>query len=294
MKIIPVAFDSLGTRAMATYIETDDVKIFIDPSVRLAPLRYNLAPHPVEIKRRDEHWQQIINFAQNCDVIIVTHYHYDHHNPDFPELFQDKFLIVKHPTENINFSQKERAQVFLKRVSSKTKKIEIAEEGSFYFNKTKIFCSKAVYHGTSHHLGYVIEVLIDDTIEKLLFTSDVCGIPDESHLSFIIQNNPDIIICDGPSLYLKGYRYSDSTWQKSVANMARIIKETEAKIFIIDHHLTRDLNYQIYYKEVRDLLRRTNVNREIKLITAAEFLGKKTELLEARRRELYITEENFI
>lgn len=287
MKIVPVAFDSLGTRAMATYVETNDVKIFIDPSVRLAPLRFNLPPHPVELKRKDEHWQQIVNLAQTCDVIIVTHYHYDHHNPEMPELFKDKILIMKHPTENINRSQKERAKVFLERISPVVKKYEIAESKTFDFKNTQIKCSPAIYHGTSHYLGYVFEVLIDDTNEKLLFTSDVCGIPNENHLPFIIQNNPDIIICDGPSLYLKGYRYSDSAWVKSVAHVVQIIKETDVKVFIIDHHLTRDLNYQNYYNEIYELMELNKVNRGIRLITAAEFLTQPIELLEARRKELY-------
>ncbi len=225
--------------------------------------------------------------AQGCDVIIITHYHYDHHNPDFPDLFRDKTLIIKHPTENINQSQKERARVFLERIDSQVKKIEIADGKNFNFNDTKIHCSPAVYHGTSHHLGYVFEVFIENATEKLLFTSDVCGIPDESHLPFIIQNNPDIIICDGPSLYLKGYRYSDTAWNNSVVHMVKIIHETDVKTLIVDHHLTRDSKYRDYYKEIEDLLKNSNISREIKLITAAEFLGKKIDLLEARRKELY-------
>ena len=46
MKIKPVASDSMGTRSMATYVETKDVKIFIDPGVALGPSRYGLPPHP--------------------------------------------------------------------------------------------------------------------------------------------------------------------------------------------------------------------------------------------------------
>jgi len=37
MKVLPVAFDSFGARSMATYVETKDVKIFIDPAVALSP-----------------------------------------------------------------------------------------------------------------------------------------------------------------------------------------------------------------------------------------------------------------
>ncbi len=40
MNITPIAADSLGTRSMATFVETGDCGIFIDPAVSLAPRRY--------------------------------------------------------------------------------------------------------------------------------------------------------------------------------------------------------------------------------------------------------------
>ena len=69
MKIIPITFDSLGTRGMATYVETKDVKIFIDPGVSLAPIRYSLPPHPLELKRLDEHWNEIVKLAKKAEVL---------------------------------------------------------------------------------------------------------------------------------------------------------------------------------------------------------------------------------
>ncbi|RLG69602.1 MAG: hypothetical protein DRO07_01990, partial [Candidatus Iainarchaeum archaeon] len=77
MKILPIAFDSMGTRSMCTFVKTRDVKILIDPGVALGPSRYGLPPHPIEIKRREEHWQAIVKYAMQADVLIVTHYHYD-------------------------------------------------------------------------------------------------------------------------------------------------------------------------------------------------------------------------
>ena len=49
MKIIPIASDSLGVRSMATYIETKDCKILIDPSAALSPKRYGLPAHDKEL-----------------------------------------------------------------------------------------------------------------------------------------------------------------------------------------------------------------------------------------------------
>jgi predicted metallo-beta-lactamase superfamily hydrolase len=48
MKILPVAFESMGVRSMATYVETSDLRIFIDPGVSVSPDRYSMPPHTVE------------------------------------------------------------------------------------------------------------------------------------------------------------------------------------------------------------------------------------------------------
>ena len=59
MKITPLAADSFGARSMATIVETPDVSVLIDPSVRLGPFRYDLRPHPTEKARQKELWQAI-------------------------------------------------------------------------------------------------------------------------------------------------------------------------------------------------------------------------------------------
>jgi len=58
-RIAPLAFDSFGVRSMATFVETDDLKVLIDPGVALAPVRYGLGPHPLEWQRLDEAWEAI-------------------------------------------------------------------------------------------------------------------------------------------------------------------------------------------------------------------------------------------
>ena len=75
---------------MATFVETDDVKILIDPGVALGASRYNLSPHPLEYRKQIEQWSLIERKAKEADVLILTHYHYDHYNPDKPEIFKEK------------------------------------------------------------------------------------------------------------------------------------------------------------------------------------------------------------
>ena len=78
MKILPIAFDSLGVRSMATYVETSDDRIFIDPGVSVSPDRFSLPPHRIELDRHREMWQSITRWVDMSDVVVITHYHFDH------------------------------------------------------------------------------------------------------------------------------------------------------------------------------------------------------------------------
>ncbi len=279
MKIIPIAADSLGTRSMATFIETSDCRICIDPSVSLGPRRYGLPPHPIEYARLDEHWEGIKNYAEKAEVLVLTHYHYDHHEPNFPEMYEGKTLLIKHPAENINRSQMGRAGFFLKQIEGKTGKLEYADGREFNFGETGVVFSNAVFHGTGSRLGYVIEVCVREGEESFVFTSDVEGPNTKEQTEFIIKENPGIVYLDGPLSYMLGYRYSYESLENAVENMLRILRETEVETLIIDHHLLRDLKWRERIAGVFETGK--------KVLTAAEFLGVENELLEARRRELF-------
>jgi len=68
-KITPIAFDSFGVRSMATFVETDDLRILIDPAASLAPIRYGFGPHPLERQRLDETWEAIRQYAETADEL---------------------------------------------------------------------------------------------------------------------------------------------------------------------------------------------------------------------------------
>ncbi|MGB9959879.1 MAG: MBL fold metallo-hydrolase [Candidatus Bathyarchaeales archaeon] len=282
-RILPLAFDSFGVRSMATFVETDDLKILIDPGASLAPLRYGLEPHPLEWQRLDESWALIKEHAEDAEVLIVTHYHYDHHDPDYPELYSGKTVFIKHPTQSINRSQKERAALFLEAIKGLPKKLETADGQSFQFGKTRISFSKAVCHGTNPRLGYVTEVSVKCNSEKFLYTSDVEGPSLEDQINFILEEKPDILFADGPMTYMLGYRYSFKSLEITNENLVRALKETSLHTMVLDHHFLRDLNYKMRIKPVYEEAEK----RGVKVVTAAEFSGRKIEMLEALRKELY-------
>lgn len=280
MKIVPLASDSLGTRSMATYIESKNLGILIDPAVALSPSRFNLPPHPLELQRKEEQMNLIKEKTEKISVVIITHYHYDHHNPDETSIYQNKILLIKDPENFINESQKIRAHYFLEKIKGLPKRIEIADNKELFFGDIKIKFSPPVRHGPKEYLGYVIQILISNENENFIFTSDVQGIVDNEQLNFILENNPTTLYADGPMTYMLNYRYKKEDLETSINNIKRIINETNVKTIILDHHLTRDENFKDYLKEI------LNQNKT-RILTAAEYLGKENELLEARRRELY-------
>jgi hypothetical protein len=274
MQIIPIAFDSMGTRSMATYVETDDIKIMIDPAVALGAKRYGLPPHPVELQRKDEHWMEIKKYTAQADILIVTHYHYDHHNPSEPQVYKDKILFTKHPDENINKSQKDRAKYFLNVIEKLPADMEYSDGKEFKFGDTTVIFSPAVPHGNNDRLGYVTEVCIDAGDYKLLHTSDIEGGNLDCQCEFIINQDPNIVIFDGPMTY---------PFENIIPNLIKILEQTKVEKLIIDHHYLRNINWKEKLSPVYD----TAVSLNKRLCCVAEFLGKKEELLEANRKVLY-------
>ncbi len=286
MNIIPLAFDSLGVRSQATFVQTGDLNIIIDPSAALAPRRYGLPPHRIEYERLYELSSVIEEFLRDSDVAIITHYHYDHHDPGriiSLESYRGKVLLIKDPKNMINVSQKIRASKFLKLVRDYVRKFEIADSKCFVFSKTKLCFSNPVPHGVNSRLGYVIEVLVDNGLGKVLYTSDVEGPVLNEQVEFIMKHKPDILVVDGPLTYMLGYKFSMRDLEASIRNLKKIISNLKGKTIILDHHLLRDRDYKNRLHEVYEYAKIFNV----RLITAAEFLGKPVDVLEVRRKELY-------
>jgi predicted metallo-beta-lactamase superfamily hydrolase len=140
-----------------------------------------------------------------------------------------------------------------------------------------------VPHGTNARLGCVTEVLIDDGAQRFLHTSDVEGPALEEQLRFILRSKPGVLFVDGPMTYMLGYRYSHENLQKAKSNLLRIIAECPLKALVLEHHLLRDLRYRERMPEVYV----AGEKKGIAVQTAAEFAGKRNDMLEARRRELY-------
>jgi predicted metallo-beta-lactamase superfamily hydrolase len=286
MKITPIAADSMGTRSMATFVETKDCNIFIDPSVRLAPKRSGYTPHRLEKQRERDHWRTIKECVKKSQVLTVSHYHFDHHNPDAPSIYRGKTVLLKNPEEDINKNQQTRARSFINKINNYTKKVHVADGETFEFGNTTLTFSKPVQHGPTLRMGYVVELAIDDGGNTFVHTSDIQGASVKGQMSFILDTNPDTILMDGPFSTLM-MMDQGRPLKRAEKNIIQIMKETNVKDFMIDHHFLREEKYRERIPEIFRAAKKEKVN----LTTCAGFLGKEEDLLEARRSKLYKTDK---
>ncbi|KUH33989.1 hypothetical protein APY94_03705 [Thermococcus celericrescens] len=285
MRIVPLASESLGVRSLATFVEAGGIKILIDPGVALGPKRYGLPPAKAEIEALHRMRRKLQGYARRADVITISHYHYDHHTPFFEglyessseeyarEIYSGKLLLIKHPRENINFSQKKRAWAFMKNAEPIAETIEFADGRSFDLGGVELEFSPAVPHGSEgSRLGFVVMTLIDDSSRRVIHASDI-QLLNKKAVEWIIEKAPDLLITGGPPTYL-GKR-AEGSWETGVKNLNEIIRETNAEI-ILDHHIIRDKNYPRFFDELEDRPK-----------TFAGYLKVEDRPLEAYRRELH-------
>ena len=289
MRVIPLASESLGVRSLAVFVEASGLKILMDPGVALGPRRYGLPPAREEVETLHRMRKKIQAYARKADLVTISHYHYDHHTPFFEglyessseeyarEVYSGKRLFIKHPRENINFSQRKRAWVFLKNAEPIAGKVEFADGRSFDLGGLRLEFSPAVPHGSEgSKLGFVVMTLIDDGSERLIHASDI-QLLNRKAVEWIIEKNPDLLITGGPPTYL-GPRAAGS-WETGIKNLNEIIRETNAQI-ILDHHIVRDKRYGEFFDEL-----------EKRPKTFAGYLRVEDRPLEAYRRELHRIEK---
>ena len=286
MLILPLAFDSFGVRSMATFVKTKDVSILIDGAAALGPRRYGLSPTKEELEALEICKKNIIEIGKLADVLIVTHYHYDHHpypwDEDLYSIYKGKTILTKNINEEINQSGKTRGKIFENKIK-RYSKIEYADGKSFEFGNTYISFSKAVWHGdVGSKVGKVIMVYIEEGKESILFGSDAQSLADYEALKFVKEKNPKLLVVDGYPTIFVGWKMQEKNFLEAKENLKEAIKHIDAKKIILDHHIVRDLNYREKIVDVFELAE--ELKKEI--LTAAEFLKLDNLFLEAWRREI--------
>lgn len=267
---------------MATLVETPDVAVLIDPSVRLGPYRYDLPPHEKERARQKELWQDIRVAAKRALVLTVSHYHYDHHNPQAPSIYRGKVAFLKDGKFHINRSQRERSGAFVRKLKGYPKEIQVADGNQMDFGGTELLFSHALPHGYDDALGYVVMTRIAHGGDVFVHTADVLGPPLKEHLAFLIDAQPTILYVDGPMTHFPE-NYPEQHTKRSISHLQRILRTTDVRTLILDHHVLRDRDWKVRMKPIF----RAGEEHDVTVQTAAEFAGKAVDQLEANRDRLY-------
>ena len=155
--------------------------------------------------------------------------------------------------------------------------IKFADGKAFRFGKTVVRFTEPLFHGVEYStLGWVLSVVIERNREKLIHTSDLSGPVIEDYADWIISENPDVLIVDGPMTYMLGYVMSSTTLRRAVSNMVRIIESIESEVIIYDHHLLRDPLFKERTSDVWETAKRFGKV----VLTTAEYLGIKPVVLD--------------
>jgi len=277
---------------MATLVETDDIKLVIDPGSALGP-RFNLNPHEREYVALARSRRAIIDAARDADVLTISHYHFDHYVPNFEdwlwiwsspelaeELYTGKLILAKDARANINPSQRKRGYMFHKLNAELVREIRVADGQTFDFGRTKLEFSEPVYHGPKGSaLGYVLMLTIRTPGCCVLHAPDVQGPMYDEPLELILSQKPDLVLMGGPPTYLAGFKVGSEDLATAQRNLAELVRYIP--LFVIDHHLLRSLDYPRYLQPV------INAAGKNRVLTAAEFVDKEPSLLEAGRKELH-------
>lgn len=283
MVITPLAAESMGSRSMAVFIETEKTRILIDPGAGISELRFGYKPHPLENWILKKHLDRIRLFMQKADMVIITHFHANHFISDSPELYRDKLLFVKNPTRKIGIDQRNRGFQFIKSIQGVPKDINYIDGRKFMFENLELRFSDPAVHSGDEDSGYVVIPCVISNNYTFEFIADIEQLGGTVADDFIIKNNPDFCYFDGPVSY-----FYDDISRKSVMNeyndvIRKIMKNTKVSEIIIDHHLLRDI---LWRENIKSLLSFAE-DRDVNIQTAAEFRGEENNLLEARRDRLY-------
>ena len=336
-----VWFDSLGAKSSCTLVKCD-VNILIDPGVAVMHPGFP-ASRAKKILWYERAKRRISSAARRAEIVVISHYHYDHFTDFDRKIYQDKTVFAKNPNAYINSSQRKRAEKFFanfcrafgselklekpspKHFENPLEKLEIARskrfEGyqrrreellkkgeewfwkrveewnshpripemrlgkteirfadrkEFRFGKTRIRFTEPLFHGIEFsRIGWVFSTVIEYKEEKLIHTSDLNGPVIEDYAEWIIRENPSVLILDGPMTYMLGYTLNLVNFRRCLENALRIVRETDARVIIYDHHLPREPKFRERTREVWELARKCGKT----VLTAAEFLGKKPVVL---------------
>ncbi|PUU88052.1 Predicted hydrolase of the metallo-beta-lactamase superfamily [Halanaerobium congolense] len=273
-----LAAESLGVRALCCLVEKGEQKILIDPGISLGYTRQGLLPHPIQIAVAEIIREKIIRALKESSDFVISHFHGDHIPFKEANVYQIKLEQVKEYLKDIN--------IWAKSAESDTHKFK-ERAWDLKFNSTNfvevegqtiadLSFSGPVFHGEKDSfLGKVMMTKIKLKDKVFVHASDIQFLY-KATIKKLIEMQPDLAIASGPPLYLS---HIDQQMAAEAAENILLLS-SQVETLIVDHHLLRSEAGLTYLRELND-------KSQNQIISAADFMGVKPWLLEARRKELY-------
>lgn len=278
MQIEILGCESFGARSLACAVKTGEKKILIDPGVALARLRYGLRPHPVEVAAAFRIRRKILAELEGATDIVVSHYHGDH----MPMKAEDPYQLPVEalpPLRGVMFWCKGPEKISglsARRKEEFSRFLGYTPPASEGVSSDNISFSAPVPHGTRNKgFGTVMMTRISEGNEVFVHSSDI-QLLDRETVMEVLAWKPTVVFASGPPLYLSHHVPEAS---KEALENALILAEN-VDTLILDHHLLRSFEGYRWLKELAGKV-------ENRVLSAAEFMGKEPELLEAQRKILY-------
>ena len=143
---------------------------------------------------------------------------------------------------------------------------------------TDIRFTEPLFHGSEYdRVGWVLALVVEHGGKKILYTSDIQGPIIEDYAIWIISENPDLLILDGPPTYLLGYMLNMTNLTRAIENGRKILSLKSPIIY--DHHPLREPLYMERLKPLYDESKR----REEFFGTASEILGESPLILKIKK-----------
>ena len=280
MNVTILGTESLGVRGLSCAVEVSGRKIVIDPGISLGYRRYGLLPHPVQVAVGEQIRRKIASALQEATDVILSHFHGDHiplpdANPyqlnahRAAPLLRTVRLWSKGP-DGLSHNMASRREALIEILGRNLPNAEGQRDGPLAF-------SIPVPHGDPHtNPKTVMMTRIEDEDSVFVHASDIQLLDDEA-VTLILTWQPDIVLADGPPLYLA--KLSAQQRQQAWKNGLRLA-HGGIETLILDHHLLR------CEAGLRWLDRLATATGK-RVLCAADFIARPRCLLEARRMQLY-------
>jgi predicted metallo-beta-lactamase superfamily hydrolase len=274
-----VGAESLGVRSLCTVVRTKDRKVVVDPGVALGFRRHGLLPHPVQVIASERTRRLIANALRDATDVVISHYHGDHQplvdaNPYQLSVQEVAGLCVRprfwtKGTEDLPHNQVHRAKTLADSLGRILPVAEGISDGPLTF-------SLPVPHGELHgRNGTVMMTRVEEGGEVFVHASDIQMLSDES-IEQILAWQPNIVLASGPPIYLPAL-----TAEKREGALRRaLLLADEVETLILDHHLMRSRKGEEWLDYFSSLTAH-------KFVCAADFMGRRRNLLEAERVSWY-------